>query len=123
MKNLLKPETDLIVLLNVRPVPVVYPGPSSVPMDFSGYLALLETQNRSTSHDILKKAAEYLKPKKFTLKAISLSGDARDEIARKVDELNADLLIVGSRGMGAIKRYFSHFLKNLEHLLEVLQII
>ena len=95
----------MVVLLNVRPVPVVYPGTLAVPVDFSGYLDQLEKQNRETSHNILMKATAYLKPMKFTLKAVSLSGDARDEITRKVEELKADLLIVGSRGMGAVRRY------------------
>ena len=94
----------MVILLNVRPISVVYPGPLTVPMDFSGYTAQLEKLNRDASYRILKKAANYLKPKKFTLKAISLSGDARDEISRKIDELKADLLIVGSRGMGGFKR-------------------
>jgi nucleotide-binding universal stress UspA family protein len=41
-----------------------------------------------------------------------MRGDARDEIVRKVAELNADGLILGSRGLGAIKRLvlFSLFL-------------
>lgn len=96
----------MVVLLNVRPIPVVHPAAVDIPVDFSGYTAQLEQQNREISHRILKKAASYLKPKKFALKAISLSGDARDEITRKVEEINADLLIVGSRGMGAIRRAF-----------------
>ena len=33
-----------------------------------------------------------------------MRGDARDEIVRKVSELNADALILGSRGLGALKR-------------------
>jgi nucleotide-binding universal stress UspA family protein len=96
----------MVVLLNVRPMPVVYPASVDVPVDFSGYTAQLEQQNREASHRILKKAAGYLKPKKFALKAISLSGDARDEITRKVEEIHADLLIVGSRGMGVVRRAF-----------------
>ena len=35
-----------------------------------------------------------------------MRGDPRDEITRKIQELNADVLVVGSRGLGAIKRTF-----------------
>ncbi|RUS20782.1 hypothetical protein BC937DRAFT_94398 [Endogone sp. FLAS-F59071] len=38
-------------------------------------------------------------------KAIAMRGDPRDEIVRKVQELNADVLIMGSRGLGTLKRY------------------
>lgn len=33
-----------------------------------------------------------------------MRGDVHDEIVRKVYELDADVLILGSRNMGAIKR-------------------
>ena len=65
----------------------------------------IEEEHRKHSHEILKKAAAYLKSKHFAIKAVSLRGDARDEITRKVEELNADLLIVGSRGMNKLSRY------------------
>ena len=43
---------------------------------------------------------------KFSVRGIALRGDARDEIAHKVEELKADMLVVGSRGLSAIKRAF-----------------
>ena len=104
VKNILKPESDLVVLMNVRPIAVV-PGPyGAAYMDFSTYTTQLEEHNRTLSHNILKKAAAFLKPLNYTVKAISLRGDARDELTRKVDELHVDLLIIGSRGLGTIKR-------------------
>jgi len=33
-----------------------------------------------------------------------MRGDARDELVRKVDELNAEALVIGSRGLGVFKR-------------------
>ncbi|CAG8518005.1 9819_t:CDS:2 [Diversispora eburnea] len=80
VKNFLRKESDLVVLVNVRPIPMT-PGPY---MDFSEIIKTLEDQQRQET--------------------IAMRGDARDEIVRKVSELNADGLILGSRGLGAIKR-------------------
>ena len=33
-----------------------------------------------------------------------MRGDARDEIVRKIRELNADIVVLGSRGLGTLKR-------------------
>ena len=66
----------------------------------------IEEEHRKHSHEILKKAAALLKSMNFAVKAISLRGDARDEITRKVEELNTDMLIIGSRGVNALSRYF-----------------
>ncbi|RKO83420.1 hypothetical protein BDK51DRAFT_49979 [Blyttiomyces helicus] len=35
-----------------------------------------------------------------------MRGDPRDEICRKTSELSADALIMGSRGLGTIRRVF-----------------
>jgi nucleotide-binding universal stress UspA family protein len=55
----------------------------------------------------------------FNVRAIALRGDPRDEILYKVEELKADVLVVGSRGLGSFKRallgsvsdYLVHHLK------------
>jgi nucleotide-binding universal stress UspA family protein len=123
VQNVLKPDSDLVVLLNVRPIAVV-PGPyGAAYMDFSSYMMQLEEHNRVQSHNILRKAAAHLKTLGFALKAISLRGDPRDELTRKVEELHVDLLVIGSRGLGAIKRYFMNTFTWLEFLLEAHLII
>ncbi|RKP27970.1 hypothetical protein SYNPS1DRAFT_11889, partial [Syncephalis pseudoplumigaleata] len=40
----------------------------------------------------------------IAVKAIALRGDARDELVRKSAEVHADVLIMGSRGLGVLKR-------------------
>ncbi|KAJ3029395.1 hypothetical protein HDV00_009614 [Rhizophlyctis rosea] len=40
----------------------------------------------------------------IAVKAIALRGDPRNEIVRKSHEVNADIVILGSRGMGAFRR-------------------
>ncbi|KAI9002930.1 hypothetical protein DFJ74DRAFT_695365 [Hyaloraphidium curvatum] len=73
-------------------------------MDFTDYLTQVEEQYRAVSHELLKSAAAKVKAKKVSCKAIAMRGDPRDEITRKCAELSADTLIMGSRGMGALKR-------------------
>ncbi len=45
-----------------------------------------------------------------------MRGDPRDEIVRKIKELNATCLIIGSRGLGMIKRFIFIYLDvTLDH--------
>ncbi|CAG8521800.1 13424_t:CDS:2 [Ambispora leptoticha] len=106
VKNLLRKETDLAVLINVRPIPSI-PGPYAIGatyMDFGEVIASVEEQHRASSHQLLQDYALKLKEQNFACKAIAMRGDARDEIVRKVGEVNADALVIGSRGLGALKR-------------------
>nr|CAG8434638.1 1411_t:CDS:2 [Entrophospora candida] len=107
LKNFLRKETDLAVLVNVRPVPTVpipYAAMGASYMDFGEIVASLEEQYRISSHTLLQEYAAKLKSHNFACKAIAMRGDARDEIVRKVGELNAEALILGNRGLGALKR-------------------
>ncbi|CAG8550765.1 12472_t:CDS:2 [Ambispora gerdemannii] len=105
-KNLLRKETDLVVLVNVRPITSI-PGPYAIGaayMDFSDVVLNIEEQHRANSHQLLQEYALKLKQQNFACKAIAMRGDARDEIVRKVEEVCADSLVIGSRGLGALKR-------------------
>lgn len=105
--NVFREKTDLVVLLHTRPNSEVAPfGSSYTDADLSRHLSeQFEDSYKAQSHKVLLQAIKFLKSKNFSVKAISLKGDAREEIARKVQELNVDLLVIGSRGMGMIKRY------------------
>lgn len=99
-------ETDLVVLLHSRPNSEVGPfGAAYTDADFSHELTeQFEHSYKAQSHSVLKKGIEFLKSKKFYVQAISLKGDAREELTRKVEELKVKLLVIGSRGMGMLKR-------------------
>ena len=106
LENIAKKETDLLVFLNCRPISTV-PGPYGTSyIDFTDYLHQVELQNRTESHAMLQKYAGAAKLKGFTVKAVALRGDPRDELTRKIKEIHADLVVMGSRGHGAIKRAF-----------------
>ncbi|KAJ1552321.1 hypothetical protein HK405_011781, partial [Cladochytrium tenue] len=106
VQNIIRPATDQVVLLNVRPnvsVPAVY---GTLYVDFSKDFEKLEAANRKESHDLLRAFAARVPPGKFNLRGVALRGDPRDELAYKVKDIGADMLIIGSRGLGAIKRTF-----------------
>ncbi|KAL2456766.1 Adenine nucleotide alpha hydrolase-like superfamily protein [Forsythia ovata] len=55
---------------------------------------------------ILSRAFEMCRNKMVKAKTLILEGDPKDRICRAADEMNIDLLVVGSRGLGQIKRAF-----------------
>ncbi|KAJ3293773.1 hypothetical protein HK104_004208 [Borealophlyctis nickersoniae] len=104
LDNFLDPHRDLAVLVNVRAAPVV-PGPfGTAYMDFSDYIVQLEEKFRIEAHRLLQRYAALVKKRGVAVKAIAMRGDPRDELTRKVNELNADALVIGCRGLGAIRR-------------------
>ena len=111
VKNILKPETDLVVLMNVRPCESDALLVSSFGTGYmdnldSAYVGQLEAEEKNRSVAILKKAVAFLKScnPKIAIKAFTLIGDPREELILKADQVHADIFVVGSRGMGAIKR-------------------
>ncbi|KXS22306.1 hypothetical protein M427DRAFT_169271 [Gonapodya prolifera JEL478] len=74
--NFIKPENDLVVLVNVRPIATI-PSP---------YGTSVEEQHRIASHLLLQAYAQRLKKKHISVKAIAMRGDPRDEVVRKVTD-------------------------------------
>ncbi|KAI9328308.1 hypothetical protein DFJ73DRAFT_126441 [Zopfochytrium polystomum] len=103
IKNVLRP-SDLCVLLNVRSYAAASGPYAAFYADFSEFIITAEEHYRIQSHNLLKAYVRELKRHHLPVRAIALRGDARMELSRKVDELKADLLIMGSRGRGLIKR-------------------
>ncbi|KAJ3032835.1 hypothetical protein HDV00_007030 [Rhizophlyctis rosea] len=116
VNNFLNPETDLALIINVRP-PVIVPGAFGLAyMDATEYIIKADNETstsvlqylkaRKESHDLLRyyiKVVHKHKPK-VLVRGIAMRGDARDEICRKIQEVDADALIMGSRGQGAFRR-------------------
>ncbi|KAJ3331349.1 hypothetical protein HDU76_003410 [Blyttiomyces sp. JEL0837] len=105
IQNVVK-ESDQIVLMNVRPavsLPAVY---GTLYVDFSKEFEVIEAANKKESHDLLRAYAGKLPAHKYNIRGVALRGDPRDELSYKVEDVKADMLIMGSRGLGAFKRTF-----------------
>lgn len=92
IKNIVRVDTDLIILIHVR--------------SETEYSLEFENSIQRDSEKVLKAEIDFLKShdKKIAIKAISLVGDSRDEICAVAKAFQTDLLIVGSRGNGTVKR-------------------
>ncbi|GER41816.1 adenine nucleotide alpha hydrolases-likesuperfamily protein [Striga asiatica] len=55
---------------------------------------------------VLSRAFEMCRDYGLNAKTVILEGDPKDRICRAVEEMNIHLLVVGSRGLGQIKRAF-----------------
>ncbi|KAI8800473.1 hypothetical protein BJ742DRAFT_780303 [Cladochytrium replicatum] len=60
-----------------------------------------EQRNKEDSHELLKKYCARLLDRQILCRGVALRGDAKDEVVRKVEELQCDMLILGARGQGA----------------------
>ncbi|ORZ21449.1 hypothetical protein BCR42DRAFT_448289 [Absidia repens] len=100
LDQFIQPEHDLVMLLNVRQIDL----PVAPYINAAGYLDEIGEERREQSHHILRHYANKLAKRKIACKAISMVGDPKSEIVRKATETKADVIIVGSRNYGLIKR-------------------
>jgi nucleotide-binding universal stress UspA family protein len=73
-------------------------------VDFTNEIQNIEDANKRASHDLLRAYAAKLPAHKYNMRGVALRGDPREELEYKVNDINADMLVMGSRGLGAFKR-------------------
>ncbi|MCD7448279.1 hypothetical protein HAX54_040392 [Datura stramonium] len=101
LDHLINNSTNIITLINVQlPFsPMVYPaGPAPTVVE-----AVKKAQHENATRT-LSRALHLCKQKTVKAETLILEGDPKDKICQAADELHADLLVVGSRGLGKIKR-------------------
>ncbi|KAI8854283.1 hypothetical protein BC829DRAFT_380768, partial [Chytridium lagenaria] len=84
--NIIRPETDQIILLYLTP---------KLPQEIEDAVTLIPP---------VRAFADALPPYKYRVRSIALIGDPREAIVHKSEELNADLVIVGSRNLGRVRK-------------------
>ncbi|KAJ3043569.1 hypothetical protein HDV00_004669 [Rhizophlyctis rosea] len=101
VNNVVK-DGDHLTVINIWPQ---VPGPATYGLiTTDDWYENMEAKMREESHALLKKAGRKLGHPKFTLTLLSTHGDPRDELIAKVNALHVDLIVMGSRGHGALKR-------------------
>ncbi|XP_020888315.1 uncharacterized protein LOC9318822 isoform X2 [Arabidopsis lyrata subsp. lyrata] len=61
---------------------------------------------QETSAALLSRALQMCRAKQIRTETLVLEGDAKEMICEAVEQMHVDLLVVGSRGLGKIKRAF-----------------
>jgi nucleotide-binding universal stress UspA family protein len=88
-----------VVLVNVGHIPTIALGG---PGDGLAYLGVLEEGLRRAGDAILDKATQAFAGVDASVKRVYRSGDPAGEIINTAREVKADLIIMGSRGLGQI---------------------
>ncbi|KAG2204023.1 uncharacterized protein EV154DRAFT_603805 [Mucor mucedo] len=100
INNFINPDTDLVVFLNCRQID----APAAPYINPTGFIEEFDEKRKIKSHQLLRFYADQLKFANIAVRAIALAGEPKMEIIRKVTELNADVLLLGSRRLGTVKR-------------------
>ncbi|KAL8039920.1 hypothetical protein ABFX02_10G067700 [Erythranthe guttata] len=98
-------EENFITLVNVQPLfqPFIYPAGPVVYATPAVIDAVKKGQQQNAAN-ILSRALHICKQNKVKAETLMLEGDAKDKICQAAEELHVDLLVLGSRGLGTIKR-------------------
>nr|GMD47718.1 universal stress protein A-like protein [Ipomoea batatas] len=104
------PAGAMVTLVNVQPTfrPLIYPpGPDDIAVELTPMVveAVKKGQEHNAS-EVLSRALQICRENKVRAETLILEGDAKDRICEAAEEMHVDLLVVGSRGLGKIKRAF-----------------
>ncbi|KAJ3073385.1 hypothetical protein HDU98_001676 [Podochytrium sp. JEL0797] len=118
------PIIDEVVLLHCRtpPPPLAMPSPTNLITTNTEYVSWMTDQARTQSHTLIQKYADNLMNGAkggLVVRGLSLVGDPRIEVCEMAKRLGAEVVIVGTRGMGLIQKAVmgsvsDHLLHNLE---------
>ncbi|CAF2107981.1 BnaC08g13820D [Brassica napus] len=107
------PDSSFVVL-HVQPSPSITAGVSPGTIPFGGpsgvevpaFAAAIEQHQKRITDAILEHARQIYADRSVNVKTQVVVGDPKDKICETVENLNADLLVLGSRAYGPIKRMF-----------------
>ncbi|CAA3021927.1 universal stress PHOS34 [Olea europaea subsp. europaea] len=102
------------VILHVQSPPTIAAGlnPGAIPfggpsdLEVPAFTAAIEAHQKRITQAILDHALQICSNKIVKTKTQVLVGDPKEKICEAVDQLNADLLVMGFRAFGPLKRMF-----------------
>ncbi|XP_059631262.1 universal stress protein PHOS34 [Cornus florida] len=103
-----------LVILHVQSPPSITTGlsPGAIPfggpidLEVPAFTAAIQSHQKRITEAIIAHALQICSDKNVNVKTQVVVGDAKDKICEAVEELHADLLVMGSRAFGPIKRMF-----------------
>ncbi|KAM0018291.1 putative universal stress protein A family [Helianthus debilis subsp. tardiflorus] len=109
----LHPEGSLVII-HVQSPPSIAAGlnPGSIPfggpsdLEVPAFTAAIEAHQRRITDAIITHALKICADNNAEVKTQVLIGDPKEKICEAVEELHADLLVMGCRSFGPIKRMF-----------------
>ncbi|KAI9496071.1 hypothetical protein BDB00DRAFT_759272 [Zychaea mexicana] len=107
LKNIIRPEMDHLILLSARRtsgLPMLSTSPTR--MNDAIQQAEAHPQGGATARERLEAMGDHLRSLKISSEEHILWGDAKTLVPRFTQQQPVDLLIVGSRGLGAVKSVF-----------------
>ncbi|KAL3733066.1 hypothetical protein ACJRO7_022569 [Eucalyptus globulus] len=108
------PSSSSFVVLHVQSPPSIVAGlnPGAIPfggpsdLEVPAFTAAIEAHQQRITQAILDRAREICSDKDVNIKTEVVIGDPKEKICEVVENLNADLLVMGCRAFGPIKRMF-----------------
>nr|XP_043611921.1 universal stress protein A-like protein [Erigeron canadensis] len=101
------PEQGLITIVHVMEPFERYTFPAEPSMYTSASMVeSVRKAQRENAAQLLSRAFEVCKGTKIKAETLILEGDPKEMLCQAVEQMHFDLLVVGSRGLGAIKRAF-----------------
>ncbi|XP_030542646.1 universal stress protein PHOS34 [Rhodamnia argentea] len=108
------PSPSSFVVLHVQSPPSIVAGlsPGAIPfggpsdLEVPAFTAAIEAHQKRITQAILDHAMEICSDNNVNIKTEVAIGDPKEKICEVVEKLNADLLVMGSRAFGPIKRMF-----------------
>ncbi|GMH00243.1 hypothetical protein Nepgr_002082 [Nepenthes gracilis] len=107
------PDGGSLVILHVQSPPSIAVGinPGSIPfggpsVEVPAFTAAIEAHQGRITEAILNHSMRICAEKNISAKTNVVVGDPKDKICEVVENLHADLLVMGNRAFGPIKRFF-----------------
>ncbi|XP_047309591.1 universal stress protein in QAH/OAS sulfhydrylase 3'region-like [Impatiens glandulifera] len=98
-------EVGMLTIMNVIEPFHQYILPAG-PAGYSSNLESVRKAREESAGVLLAQALRLCKDKMVKVETLIVEGDPKDKICEAGDEMHADLLVLGSRGLGKIKRAF-----------------
>ncbi|KAH7511551.1 hypothetical protein FEM48_ZijujUnG0003900 [Ziziphus jujuba var. spinosa] len=92
------------IAAGLNPGAIPFGGPSE--LEVPAFTAAIEAHQRRITQAVLEHALSICSQKNVNVKTEVVIGDPKEKICEAVENLKADLLVMGSRAFGPIKRMF-----------------